>query len=54
MKTVRFAVEVSVEDKVDVAALADDLLDYLCAGGDGTVEYPPGIFSADNVEMLPS
>ena len=54
MTTMRFIVEVSVaaDGQVDQEGLADDILDYLCDGGDGIVDYPPAILSVDSVEPI--
>ena len=49
-RTIRFTVEVTALDEADPDMVADDLLAYLCDGGDGIVAYPDGIFSVDNVE----
>jgi len=54
MTTMRFIVEVSVTDDgpVDQEIVADEILDYLCDGGDGIVDYPAAIASVDSVEPI--
>jgi hypothetical protein len=48
----RFTVEISVPDDAVLhpVLVADQLLDFLCDGGDGGVEFPPTILSIDSVE----